>query len=498
MQLTSPNHPALSHAMAALLCGWLALASAPALAALPKDTKGTKGTKGTTKALKQGLRIKKPPRRRPKARKKGPTSRRAVEKKQKKRRKYKKKAMRALKKRPTRRKPPKKAKKAKQAKKPKGKRARRQLTQWLALGPARLPMPAFHREKQGRYTYGHMLKQRHAPVDQWQPKAGQKVAWLLGRPLKWRSSRGHFKARRGPQVAYLATYIDVDRYAQLKLQLRSHQRLQVFLDGRPIATKARCTTRRRKKHKKHKQRKKHKKRKQRPEARGTSAPPTARPAGAAAKAAPQPGLGQMLRLLARQARLIERQARTIARQLSRIQRTRKPRKPRKRRRSAGLLKTKLILAPGVHTLIVKTLRTPGCVRRWGVWGQLKHTKKSAIPRRPLPVARWQRGDRATVQMAARGPLDPLAGDPPHQRRRPAPLEPPLQPAPRHPMVARRQAVQLRLLREEARQDPLGGRSRHPQGPGAAAGRQTHGRPPLGPQQPLYRVQQDAEGEALQE
>ena len=113
------------------------------------------------------------------------------------------------------------------------------VTDILELDPLPLQMPAFHDgEKAGVAAADLCAHLPGLPGRQW-PRKNDTVPGPDGRNLKWRQasdSAGVFRHEtpEGPQVRYLAFYLDSDRYRQTTLEVRSDMRAEAFLDGQPV------------------------------------------------------------------------------------------------------------------------------------------------------------------------------------------------------------------------------------------------------------------------
>lgn len=251
-----------------------------------------------------------------------------------------------------------KVKKAK-AKKAKGK-ASIAVKEWLMLGPASAHLPVFHKQKYGKYTLTHFLKQRHIEIDRLWPKVGEIKTWFFSQRLTWKKGDGSLgKRSKQAKVAYLATYLDVDRYQELKLNLKSHHRMRVFLNGKVVASQMRCTPR--KKGKSAKPSKKAEKAK-------PSKKPASKPAKPKADTSQNALLLRLTKLLEQQNKIIQQQAKTIAQQAAKGH---KPARRKPRKLQAKSARATLKLTQGVHLLVVKTLYDPQCRGDWSVKGGLK-------------------------------------------------------------------------------------------------------------------------------
>lgn len=253
---------------------------------------------------------------------------------------------------------------------------------WLTLGPATVHLPAFSAEGKQKYTLSQYLQQRHLEVEKLWPQAGQKRTWFLSQSLVWKTQKAQWPRTAQPQVAYLSTYVQTDRYLELKLPVRSHHRFRVFLNGQVVATHATCVA-------------------QSTQVAKTSASPASSPTSRPGhKAQSSSGSGNMAakprslvadnhaattqnqlllrltELLEQQNKIIAQQAKTIAQQANRLGQH----KPKaKAAPTPGTAQVMLKLTPGVHLLVIKTVYDPACVGAWHVNATLEATDAQGIP-----------------------------------------------------------------------------------------------------------------------
>lgn len=119
------------------------------------------------------------------------------------------------------------------------------VTQWLQLGPVPTHLPLYHEIKGPKgeaFTLASLLEFAQVELRDWWPSAGQTVEWEGGRRLVWRTvpvdSLGIAlpKGTPGPELCYVAAFIDARRFAKAKLVVRSPHLFQVFLDGETVLT----------------------------------------------------------------------------------------------------------------------------------------------------------------------------------------------------------------------------------------------------------------------
>jgi len=118
---------------------------------------------------------------------------------------------------------------------------------WLVAGPVPAPMPAFAEEvpfgEEDPLKPAALLPERpRDPREAW-PAAGAEAVWPGGERTAWRSVSGaavdlaEGGAER-PRIAYLASYVEVDRFVEATLEVASGHLLRVFVDGEQVAEKS--------------------------------------------------------------------------------------------------------------------------------------------------------------------------------------------------------------------------------------------------------------------
>ncbi|UCH83049.1 MAG: hypothetical protein JSW50_11325, partial [Candidatus Latescibacterota bacterium] len=106
--------------------------------------------------------------------------------------------------------------------------------EWLLLGPAAIPLPAFNDEGDSKIGGKELLGYEHAVVAALTPDVRSAVHLAGGSKLTWRHAgadtlgvaipvgEGH------PALAYLAAYIDVPRWMKIDLEARSTQAFEIY------------------------------------------------------------------------------------------------------------------------------------------------------------------------------------------------------------------------------------------------------------------------------
>ena len=118
---------------------------------------------------------------------------------------------------------------------------------WLVAGPVPSPMPAFAGEvplgDEDPLKPAALLPERpRDPREPW-PAAGMERVWPGGERTAWRAVPGATVELAGgagerSRIAYLATYVEVDRFVVATLEVVSGHLVRVFVDGERVAEKS--------------------------------------------------------------------------------------------------------------------------------------------------------------------------------------------------------------------------------------------------------------------
>jgi dipeptidyl aminopeptidase/acylaminoacyl peptidase len=121
------------------------------------------------------------------------------------------------------------------------------IDRWLVLGPVPDALPAFHDEKPGSYALDALLAAERMPRDLGWPADGGEAPWFVeGGKLLWAATG----ASAGPlslqvptgvgegktAVAWLATYVETDRWQSATLKVEGAHPRRVLLDREEIAS----------------------------------------------------------------------------------------------------------------------------------------------------------------------------------------------------------------------------------------------------------------------
>jgi dipeptidyl aminopeptidase/acylaminoacyl peptidase len=120
------------------------------------------------------------------------------------------------------------------------------VSHWLVLGPVADALPLFHEDDRGRFGVEDLLKAERGPSPRVRPAAGSSVPWPSGAALAWRAadaaagrvqlSTTATNEGRGYASAWLASYLDVDRFQALDIEVQSKHPRRLWVDGEPVST----------------------------------------------------------------------------------------------------------------------------------------------------------------------------------------------------------------------------------------------------------------------
>jgi dipeptidyl aminopeptidase/acylaminoacyl peptidase len=113
------------------------------------------------------------------------------------------------------------------------------VTQWYQLGPQVLPLPVFHDEKAKAFKMKELLKFEPLAVKEITPRENVAVQWFNAKPAQWQVSLATDSLQLAlgdstvklPRVAYLATYLNAQRWLQVKLTVSGCQLFKIYVNG---------------------------------------------------------------------------------------------------------------------------------------------------------------------------------------------------------------------------------------------------------------------------
>ena len=118
------------------------------------------------------------------------------------------------------------------------------ITSWLLLGPFPTPLPALYKENKKESVIKDLLKFKEIDISKLKPKAETSFKWHDGHLANWKEIKAEENGIKlsgddvNPTIAYLGVYVDIKRWTEAKVSLKSPQALQIYFDGEVVATKA--------------------------------------------------------------------------------------------------------------------------------------------------------------------------------------------------------------------------------------------------------------------
>ncbi|MBC8183582.1 S9 family peptidase [candidate division KSB1 bacterium] len=122
------------------------------------------------------------------------------------------------------------------------------LDQWLKLGPVQTPLPVFHDVKNMKgktFDFKNLLQFDQIKIDELYPEPGAIIKWNKFSKLIWDDVNAdtaglvHLSSSQSdsPEIYYLATYINVNRWTKAQLKISSYHLMHIYLDGKKIKSK---------------------------------------------------------------------------------------------------------------------------------------------------------------------------------------------------------------------------------------------------------------------
>lgn len=122
------------------------------------------------------------------------------------------------------------------------------IASWLKLGPFSTPLPAFHDAKNNEFDLEDFLKFNEVDVHKMKPQADDTIVWYDGSSAVWQIIKARNQEitvdydQEGLATAYLAAYIDTDKFIKGQIRIASPQPFLVYLDGLSIQAKTEDNT----------------------------------------------------------------------------------------------------------------------------------------------------------------------------------------------------------------------------------------------------------------
>jgi len=117
--------------------------------------------------------------------------------------------------------------------------------EWLLLGPVPAALPAFHADRKRGFGAGDLLEFQELDAAALRPRAGKAVRWTDGSAPAWKEAaakEGKIELappENGAATAYLAAYIETDRWTPARLSVSTGHPSRVYLDDRPLQLRTR-------------------------------------------------------------------------------------------------------------------------------------------------------------------------------------------------------------------------------------------------------------------
>jgi dipeptidyl aminopeptidase/acylaminoacyl peptidase len=118
-----------------------------------------------------------------------------------------------------------------------------EVEKWLLLGPVPHPLPVFAEAEKGGYDIAKLLEEETLPDARLKPSEGAEVGWFSGDPLVWRARSKRKKGgialaseTNSPAIAWLGSYLSVERWTSAELDLLGDHPRRAWLDGEPVAS----------------------------------------------------------------------------------------------------------------------------------------------------------------------------------------------------------------------------------------------------------------------
>jgi len=117
-----------------------------------------------------------------------------------------------------------------------------QVEKWLSLGPISSPFPVFNDEGTNTIKAEDLLSYEQFSLPKLRPVLGDEVALIGGGRIEWSETASGTNGvslpagDSNPSVAYLAAYIEVPQWTQLKFEASSNALFELMVDGASVIT----------------------------------------------------------------------------------------------------------------------------------------------------------------------------------------------------------------------------------------------------------------------
>ncbi|MCD6379936.1 S9 family peptidase [bacterium] len=115
-----------------------------------------------------------------------------------------------------------------------------QIEEWLVLGPASTPFPAFNEEKKDEANGTFLLSYNFISTKQLKPEDEKKIIFPVRQELSWtilKADDAGITLSNGshePETAYLASYLELPRWAKLQFKAKGTYPFKLMIDGKEI------------------------------------------------------------------------------------------------------------------------------------------------------------------------------------------------------------------------------------------------------------------------
>jgi len=116
---------------------------------------------------------------------------------------------------------------------------------WYVLGPALYPLPGFHENAEKGFDVKKLTEYETLDLKKIAPASDSVISWFNNKTINWQSHTGFESIALKPvphdssmpQIAYLATYLNTNRWMKVKINITCCQLLKLYLNGTPQITK---------------------------------------------------------------------------------------------------------------------------------------------------------------------------------------------------------------------------------------------------------------------